>query len=114
MSSVKKKLVLEESTSSPSPSKKFRFFTPPRFLSVSPSDSCKLKQISALKESILKYRLDELTLPEEIEMLLVAKCGLAKAMLLFQALCHVPAGFPQRLDYVLEYSSCRWDEGHFS
>lgn len=98
MSAVKKSLFPLEK---PTPTKRPRYFMSPRFTpNVSSNSMPGLKKLTEMKEAILKHTLEELKTGEDIELFLVAKCGLNNAMLIFQSLNHVPVGFPQRLEYV--------------
>lgn len=102
MSSVKKKLVLQE-PATPSP-KKFKFFTPERLRPVNIVSATNYNEseleMTRVKESITKCKIGQLLSVAGIETYLTSQCGLNKAMLIFQSLYHVPVGFPQRIEYV--------------
>ena len=94
--SARRKVTLKEGAT-PSPSKKFKFFTPERSLS---SDDHHTNKLERLTEPILRCSLRDFTTVQGIELFPVTKCGLEKTIIIFQSLCHVPVGFPLRLNYV--------------
>ena len=102
MISAKRKLNLKDDKT-PSPAKKFKFFTPERFRSPSSSsksDNNHPNKLEKLTKPILECHLSDFTSVKGIELYLITKCGLEKTMMVFQSLCHVPEGFPLRLNYV--------------